>query len=43
MEDSALQRKDCIPAAIQCRGEVNGLVTRIKTIAAEITASEERS
>lgn len=43
IQDSALQTKDCTIAAIQCRGEVNGLVTRIKTIAAEITASEERS
>lgn len=43
IDQSALQTKDCTMAAIQCRGEVNGLVTRIKTIAAEITASEERS
>lgn len=40
IEQSALQTKDCTLASIQCRGEVNGLVTRIKTIAAEITASE---
>ncbi|CEP17972.1 hypothetical protein [Parasitella parasitica] len=42
IEESAMQTKDCTHAAIQCRGEVNGLVTRIKTIAAEITASEEQ-
>lgn len=43
IEGSALQTKDSTFAAIQCKGEVNGLLTRIKTIAAEITASEERS
>ncbi|KAI8090472.1 hypothetical protein BDF21DRAFT_357030 [Thamnidium elegans] len=43
IQDSALQTKDCTLASIQCRGEVNGLVTRIKTIAAEIAASEDRS
>jgi chromosome segregation ATPase len=42
IKQSALQTKDCTHAAIQCRGEVNGLVTKIKTIAAEITASEEK-
>ncbi|EPB89255.1 hypothetical protein HMPREF1544_03879 [Mucor circinelloides 1006PhL] len=42
IDESALHTKDCTLAAIQCRGEVNGLVTRIKTIAAEITASEEQ-
>lgn len=43
IQDSALQTKDCTLASIQCRGEVNGLVTRMKTIAAEIAASEDRS
>ncbi|KAG1177704.1 hypothetical protein G6F70_001760 [Rhizopus microsporus] len=41
IEKSATQTRDCTSASIQCRGEVNGLLSRIKTIAAEITASEK--
>ncbi|KAG0793187.1 hypothetical protein G6F16_004899 [Rhizopus arrhizus] len=40
IERSAAQTKDCASASIQCSGEVNGLLTRMRTIAAEITASE---
>lgn len=42
IEQSELQTKDCILASIQCRGEVNGLVSRIKTIAAEISTSGDQ-
>ncbi|KAG1451791.1 hypothetical protein G6F56_007992 [Rhizopus delemar] len=40
IERSAAQTRDCTSASMQCSGEVNGLLTRMKTIAAEITASE---
>lgn len=43
IQQSAMQTKDCTQAAIQCRSEVNGLVSKIKSIAAEITASEAKS
>ncbi|KAG1254056.1 hypothetical protein G6F68_011040 [Rhizopus microsporus] len=40
VEQSSIKTKDCTSASIQCSGEVNGLLTRMRTIAAEITASE---
>ena len=43
IEESTIQTRNCTTASIQCRGEFNGLVTRIKTAAAEITASEVNS
>ncbi|KAI9265583.1 hypothetical protein BY458DRAFT_476619 [Sporodiniella umbellata] len=40
IEQSATKTKSCLSASAQCSGEVHGLLNRIRTIAAEITASE---
>lgn len=40
VQQSTCKTNECTQAAIQCRSEVNGLVSKIKSIAAEITASQ---